>query len=51
MFNALLMRTAHCSVKHLECSLKIANLRDALLGGGSPVTLAEMRKRFEEYLD
>jgi hypothetical protein len=31
--------------------VKIADLRDALLSGGSPVTPAEMRKRFEEYLD
>ena len=32
-------------------SVKIANLRDALLAGGSPVTPAEMLKRFEEYLE
>jgi hypothetical protein len=32
-------------------SVKIANLRDALLAGGSPATPAEMRKRFEEYLE
>ena len=31
--------------------VKIAGLRNALLMGGSPVTPAEMRKRFEEYLD
>jgi hypothetical protein len=31
--------------------VKIGDLRDALLAGGSPVTPAEMRKRFEEYLD
>ncbi|RLB88286.1 MAG: ATP-binding protein, partial [Deltaproteobacteria bacterium] len=31
--------------------VKIANLRTALLSGGSPVTPAEMKKRFEEYLD
>ena len=31
--------------------VKIADLRDALLSGGSPATPAEMRKRFEEYLD
>ena len=31
--------------------IKIADLRDALLAGGSPATPAEMRKRFEEYLD
>lgn len=29
----------------------LADLRDALLAGGSPVTPAEMKKRFEEYLD
>jgi hypothetical protein len=34
-----------------KVSVKIANLRDALLSGGSPATPAEMRKRFEEYLD
>jgi len=34
-----------------KVSVKIADLRDALLAGGSPVTPAEMRKRFEEYLD
>jgi hypothetical protein len=32
-------------------SVKIADLRDALVAGGSPATPAEMRKRFEEYLD
>jgi len=32
-------------------SIKIADLRDALLAGGSPTTPAEMRNRFEEYLD
>jgi len=31
--------------------VKIADLRAALLAGGSPATPAEMRKRFEEYLD
>jgi len=31
--------------------VKIGDLRDALLVGGSPVTLTEMKKRFEEYLD
>ena len=31
--------------------VKIADLRAALLTGGSPATPAEMRKRFEEYLD
>jgi len=34
-----------------KVSVKIAELRDALLAGGSPATPAEMRKRFEEYLD
>lgn len=34
-----------------KVSVKIADLRDALLSGGSPTTPAEMRKRFEEYLD
>ena len=32
-------------------SVKIEDLRDALLAGGSPATPLEMRKRFEEYLD
>ena len=36
---------------HTKVSAKIADLRDALLSGGSPATPAEMRKRFEEYLD
>ncbi len=31
--------------------VKIADLRAALLSGGSPVTPSEMKKRFEEYLD
>ena len=31
--------------------VKILDLRDALLAGGSPATMSEMRKRFEEYLD
>ena len=31
--------------------VKTANLRAALLSGGSPVTPVEMKKRFEEYLD
>jgi len=35
----------------IKVSVKIADLRDALLSGGSPATPAEMRKRFEEYLD
>ena len=34
-----------------KVSVKIADMRDALLSGGSPATPAEMRKRFEEYLD
>jgi hypothetical protein len=34
-----------------KVSVKIADLRDALVAGGSPATPAEMRKRFEEYLD
>lgn len=34
-----------------KVSVKIADLRDALLSCGSPATPAEMRKRFEEYLD
>ena len=32
-------------------TVKIEDLRHALLAGGSPATPAEMRKRFEEYLD
>jgi len=35
----------------IKVSVKVADLRDALLAGGSPATPAEMRKRFEEYLD
>ena len=31
--------------------VKIADLRTALLSGGSPVTPMEMKKRFEEYVD
>jgi hypothetical protein len=31
--------------------VKITDLRAALLSGGSPVTPAEMKKRFEEYLE
>ncbi len=34
-----------------KVSVKIADLRAALLSGGSPATPAEMKKRFEEYLD
>jgi len=33
-----------------KVSVKLGDLRDALLTGGSPATPAEMRKRFEEYL-
>ena len=31
--------------------VKIADLLAALLSGGSPVTPAEMKQRFEDYLD
>ena len=34
-----------------KVSVKTAELRAALLAGGSPATPAEMKKRFEEYLD
>ena len=34
-----------------KVSVKIGDLRAALLSGGSPATPAEMRKRFEDYLD
>ena len=34
-----------------KVSVKIDDLRTALLSGGSPVTPAEMKKRFENYLD
>jgi len=34
-----------------KVSARIEGLRDALVAGGSPATPAEMRKRFEEYLD
>jgi hypothetical protein len=34
-----------------KVSVKTADLRAALLAGGSPVTPTEMRKRFEEYLE
>ncbi|MCX5977580.1 MAG: DUF6079 family protein, partial [Coprothermobacterota bacterium] len=34
-----------------KVSVKSADLRNALLLGGSPATPAEMKKRFEEYLD
>lgn len=31
--------------------MKTEDLRKALLKGGSPATPAEMKKRFEDYLD
>jgi hypothetical protein len=31
--------------------IRLSDLRDALLSGGSPITPAEMKKRFDEYLD
>ncbi|HOV31468.1 MAG TPA: BREX-3 system P-loop-containing protein BrxF [Anaerolineaceae bacterium] len=34
-----------------KVTVKIADLRNALLAGGSPATPAKMRKRFDEYLD
>ncbi len=34
-----------------KVSVKIGKLRDALQEGGSPATITEMKKRFEEYLD
>jgi hypothetical protein len=34
-----------------KVSVKLGDLRDALLAGGSPATPAELRKRFEEYLE
>jgi hypothetical protein len=34
-----------------KVSVKTADIRAALLAGGSPATPAEMKKRFEEYLD
>jgi len=34
-----------------KVSVKTVDMRAALLSGGSPATLAEMKKRFEEYLD
>jgi hypothetical protein len=34
-----------------KVSIKIEELRDAILSGGSPATPAEMKKRFDEYLD
>jgi len=35
----------------IQVLVKTEALRSALLAGGSPVTPAEMRKRFEDYLD
>ena len=35
----------------IPVTVKTDNLRTALLAGGSPVTPAEMKKRFEGYLD
>jgi len=35
----------------VKISVHTADLRTALLSGGSPATPAEMRKRFDEYLD
>jgi hypothetical protein len=35
----------------IKVSVKTADMRSALLSGGSPVTLHELKKRFEEYLD
>ncbi len=35
----------------IKVPVKMADLRDALLSGGSPATPEEMKKRFEEYLD
>lgn len=34
-----------------KVSNKMDDLRAAILAGGSPTTPAEMKKRFEEYLD
>ena len=34
-----------------KVSVKVGDLRDALLAGGSPATPAELSKRFEEYLE
>ena len=34
-----------------KVSVKIDDLRTALLSGGSPVTPAEMKKRFDNYLN
>ena len=34
-----------------KVSIKVVELRDALLAAGSPITPEEMKKRFEQYLD
>jgi hypothetical protein len=34
-----------------KISVKVSELREALLAGGSPVTPEEMRKRFDSYLE
>jgi hypothetical protein len=34
-----------------KVSVKIGDLRNALLAGGSPATPAEMKTRFDDYLD
>ena len=35
----------------VKVAVTVADLRKSLLKGGAPVTPAEMKKRFEEYLD
>ncbi|MDZ7860613.1 MAG: DUF6079 family protein [Candidatus Krumholzibacteriota bacterium] len=35
----------------VKVSVKTADIREALLVGGSPATLQEMKKRFEHYID
>jgi len=35
----------------MKVSVKATELRDALLAGGSPATPAEMKKRFDDYMD
>jgi hypothetical protein len=37
--------------RSIKIPVKMADLRDALLAGNSPAFPAEMRKRFDEYLD
>ncbi len=34
-----------------KVTIKVENLRNAIFAGGAPATPAEMKKRFEEYLD